>query len=74
MESNPRPPTFGHLMCLLAERSIDAWRDERGIMRSKLTQEERSVQCDFWAEEYPAMADDLRAVAAQYGRLMYRGQ
>jgi hypothetical protein len=61
-------------MCLLAERSLDSWRDERGTLRSKLTQEERGAQCYQWAQEYPTMADDLRAVARQYGALMYQGR
>jgi hypothetical protein len=67
-------PSFGHLMYLLAERSLDTWRDEQGVMRSKMTQEERGAQCYLWAHEYPTMADDLRAVARQYGALMYQGR
>jgi hypothetical protein len=67
-------PSFARLMFLLLERSVDTWRDERGIVRAKMTQEERGVQCYEWAQEYPALADDLRAVARQYGTLMYHGR
>jgi hypothetical protein len=61
-------------MCLLAQRSLDTWHDEQGVLRSKLTQEERGAQCYLWAREYPTMADDLQAVARQYGALMYQGR
>jgi hypothetical protein len=71
---NEPPPSFAHLMYLLAVRSLDTWRDERGVERPKLTQEERGAQCDLWADQYPEFADDLRAQARLYGVLMYRGR
>ena len=66
--------SFAQLMTDLALRSLDTWRDERGILHMKLTQEERGAQCYQWAQEYPAFADDLRAQARQYGALMYMGR
>lgn len=66
--------SFGHLMALLAERSLDTWLDERGVWHTKLTQEERGAQCYAWAREYPALADDLQAVVRRYGTLMYLDQ
>ena len=68
MLSGSNGVTFGYLMRVLTERSLDTWEDERGQMRSKLTQEERGMMCDFWAVEYPVLADDLHAVAEQYSR------
>jgi hypothetical protein len=65
---------FSYLMRVLAERSLDAWPDAQGVLRPKLTQEERGTQCYLWAQEYPALADDLQAVARQYGALMYMGR
>lgn len=72
MESNP--PSFARLMFLLLERSVDDWHDERGVLRSKMTEEERGAQCYLWAEEYPTLAEDLRWQARRYGALMYRGR
>jgi hypothetical protein len=74
MPNDPIPATFGHLMITLALRSLDSWRDERGVVHPKLTVEERGAQCYLWAQEYPAFADDLRAQARQYGALMYQGR
>jgi hypothetical protein len=67
-------PSFARLMFLLLERSVDTWQDERGVMRSKLTAEERGAQCYLWADEYPALAEQLRWQARQYGTLMYQGR
>lgn len=74
MPTNPYPVSFASLMRVLAERSLDTWQDEQGLWHTKLTQEERGAQCYQWAREYPALAEDLQAVARRYGALMYLGQ
>jgi hypothetical protein len=67
-------PSFARLMFLLLERSVDAWRDEQGVIRAKMTQEDRGTQCYLWAQQYPELAEQLRWQARQYGALMYQGR
>lgn len=74
MAPDTKPVSFAHLMRVLAERSLDTWLDERGEWHTKLSAEERGAQCYLWAREYPALADDLQAVARRYGALMYIGR
>ena len=72
-----QPVSFVRLMTLLAERSLDRWEDPPRQWHPKLTQAERGEQCCVWAQQFrevnPVLADELWAVAQQYGSLMYLG-
>jgi hypothetical protein len=67
--------TYGQLMALLAERSIDKWQDKQGVWHDKLTVEQRGEQCYAWATAYetrrPELAQDLRAAARKFGEVLY---
>lgn len=56
--------TYGSLMVILTERSLDRWQDAQGVWHAKLTKTQRQQQCNAWASEYqarrPVLADDLR--------------
>lgn len=66
-------PTYAHLMCVLMERSIDAWHDADGVIHPKLTMEERGVHCIGWARHYahvaPQLSDDLHVAAQRFAAI-----
>lgn len=71
-------PTYGHLMFVLMERSVDEWPDADGVLQPKLTMEQRGVHCEAWARHYaataPELAAELHIVALQYARELARTQ
>jgi len=66
--------TYGQLMALLAERSLEPWFDTQGQQHPKLTVEQRAEQCLVWARKYgaqrPQLAEDLHVAARQFGMPM----
>jgi hypothetical protein len=66
--------SYGRLMVILAERSIEPWADSKGQIHPKLTEAQRGEQCLLWARRFamtrPQLAADLQMAATHFGVAM----